>query len=40
MAYHRQAIIINDIDNFKFDNVKLEKFQGHDPRTYVSLRKV
>ena len=38
--YHRQAIIINDTDNFKFDTVKLEKFQGYDPRTYVSLRKV
>jgi Methyltransferase domain len=40
MAYHRQAVIINDMDNFKFDTVKLEKFQGHDPETYVSLRKV
>jgi hypothetical protein len=40
MAYHRQAIIINDIDNFKFDNVKLEKFQGHDPSNYVSLREI
>jgi hypothetical protein len=39
-ADHRQAIIINDMDNFKFDDVSLEKFQGHDPRTYVSLRKV
>jgi hypothetical protein len=40
MAYHRQAVIINDMDNFKFDNAKLKKFQGHDPETYVSLRKV
>jgi hypothetical protein len=39
-AYHRQAIIINDTHNFKFDKIKLEKFQGHDPRTYVSPRKV
>ena len=40
MAYHRQAVIINDMNNFKFDNVKLEKFQGHDPSNYVSLREI
>jgi hypothetical protein len=39
-AGHRQAIIINDIENFKFDDVSLEKFQGHDPEKYISLRKV
>jgi len=38
--YHRQAVIVNDIHNFKFDTVKLEKFQGHDPITYISSRKV
>jgi hypothetical protein len=37
--YHRQAVIINDTDNFKFDTVKLEKFQGHDPVKYISPRK-
>ena len=40
MAYHRQAVIINDMNNFKFDNVKLEKFQGYDPSNYVSLREI
>ena len=39
-AGHRQAIIINDMDNFKFDNVELEKFQGHDPSNYISQRKM
>jgi hypothetical protein len=37
-AYHRQAVIINDTNNFKFDEVSLEKFQGHDPEKYISLR--
>ena len=40
MAYHRQAVIINDMNNFKFDSVKLEKFQGYDPSNYVSLREI
>ncbi len=39
-ADHRQAIIINDMDNFKFDDVSLEKFQGHNPKKYISSRKV
>lgn len=36
--YGRQAIIINDTENFDFDRANLQEFVGQDPATYQAKR--